>query len=320
MRQPCAAQKELTKGENPFNTKWNNCRYEGEPIPLQTKEAIDDFKKLCSPFVHKYGENMPLCCNAEQLIILKKDLMNAESLIGSCSSCYFNFRMMWCHFACSPNQSDFVVEMQTAIKAKKNFTEALAQYKQHILNEEMNSNNESENDDKNNEEENDYNDDVNYQDKDDETKETTSHSQDKSEQHIKNQIDKNNDNNINNNNDNKSVVSNQNLNHSTKVNTHLTVNHARNEEKTSKNVDVDYHDYNNEEINDSEKGKQKEDEEEEEKEHDQHEENKSSAKRKKRQISKKTDNQINNSYNEVINKVEFFINRDFMEKLVDSCR
>ena len=101
--------------------------YEGEPLPLDDQEAVKNFKKLCSP-LFKGDDNMALCCNPEQLTILKKDLMSAEALLGSCPSCYFNFRMMWCHMACSPNQSDFVIATKVELRERNNFTLALSQY------------------------------------------------------------------------------------------------------------------------------------------------------------------------------------------------
>ena len=127
MRAPCATQKSLTAGNNPFDVKWSNCLYEGEPLPLDDQEAVKNFKKLCSP-LFKGDDNMALCCNPEQLTILKKDLMSAEALLGSCPSCYFNFRMMWCHMACSPDQSDFVIATKVELRERNNFTLALSQY------------------------------------------------------------------------------------------------------------------------------------------------------------------------------------------------
>ena len=127
MRAPCATQKSLPPGNNPFDVKWSNCLYEGEPLPLDNHEAVKNFKKLCSP-LFKGDDHMALCCNPEQLTILKKDLMSAEALLGSCPSCYFNFRMMWCHMACSPNQSDFVIPTKVELKERTNFTLALFEY------------------------------------------------------------------------------------------------------------------------------------------------------------------------------------------------
>lgn len=123
MRGPCAPRTSLDQNDSPFNTKWYNCLYENDPLPLQSKQGVDDFKKLCAPMYK--DDDMALCCNAEQLTILKRDLLAAEAVIGGCASCYLNFRMMWCHMTCSPNQSDFLIPKIIEKREKVNFTTIL---------------------------------------------------------------------------------------------------------------------------------------------------------------------------------------------------
>ena len=120
MRHPCSPHKQLNDYDDPTSVKWYNCKYDGEPRPLENKQALDDFKKLCSSMY--VSDEQPLCCTSEQLTILKKDLLTAQALIGSCSSCDFNFRQMWCQFACSPNQADFVVPFNVTARPSANFT------------------------------------------------------------------------------------------------------------------------------------------------------------------------------------------------------
>lgn len=127
MRGVCSSHKEQTIYENPLDTKWFNCQYDAEPLPLENQQAVADFKKLCAPLYT--DDSQPLCCNSEQLTILKKDLLTAQALIGSCSSCYFNFRMLWCQFACSPNQDDFLIPVNITERKHSNFTQRLAQYR-----------------------------------------------------------------------------------------------------------------------------------------------------------------------------------------------
>lgn len=127
MRSPCALQRHLNDYDEPTSSKWYNCRYDGEPQPLNSQEAVDDFKKLCSSMYT--DDSQPLCCNGEQLSILKKDLLTAQALIGSCSSCYFNFRQLWCQFACSPSQADFIVPYNITSLPGSNFTQRMEIYK-----------------------------------------------------------------------------------------------------------------------------------------------------------------------------------------------
>ena len=79
-------------------------------------------------------DEQPLCCNPEQLSILKKDLLAAQALLGSCSSCFFNFRQLWCQFTCNPDQARFVVPSDILQMVKTNFTDKLASYKHHLEN------------------------------------------------------------------------------------------------------------------------------------------------------------------------------------------
>ena len=126
MRGTCAPHKELYENQNPLTEKWYNCKYDNEAMPLETKEGLDDFKTLCpSMYTH---DQQPLCCNSEQLKVLKNDLLTAQTLIGSCSSCYFNFRQLWCNFACHPEQSDFLIPRNVTELIHRNFSQIYEQY------------------------------------------------------------------------------------------------------------------------------------------------------------------------------------------------
>ena len=50
----------------------------------------------------------PICCNSDQLEVLRDNLNEAEPLITSCPACRNNFRSFFCHFTCSPDQASFV--------------------------------------------------------------------------------------------------------------------------------------------------------------------------------------------------------------------
>ena len=126
MREPCATSTELGEFDDPFEAKWYNCKYEDEPKPLDDKNSIDLFKKLCSPMYT--DDNMKLCCSPNQLTILKKDIATAEAVIGGCSSCFLNFRIFWCHLACDPNQADFIIPIEYQHIEYKNFTQVLHNY------------------------------------------------------------------------------------------------------------------------------------------------------------------------------------------------
>ncbi len=126
MYAPCATHKRLSSYDDPLATRWYNCKDDGEARPLLDQESVNDFKKLC-PSMYT-NDFQPLCCNPEQLSILKKDILAAQALMGSCSSCFFNFRQLWCHFTCSPDQANFVIPNKIIHMIKTNFTDKLVSY------------------------------------------------------------------------------------------------------------------------------------------------------------------------------------------------
>ena len=133
MRGPCSTNNVLEINDDPLggSLKWYNCLYENEPLPLENEQGVADFKRLCAPMYK--DDKQPLCCNSEQLTILKKSLLSAEAVIGSCASCYLNFRMLWCQMTCSPNQSDFVFAKKIEEKIHINFTDAYNAHVKHQI-------------------------------------------------------------------------------------------------------------------------------------------------------------------------------------------
>jgi len=59
----------------------------------------------------------PICCNSDQLEVLRDNLNDAEPLITSCPACRNNFRSFFCHFTCSPIQASFVNVTSTQISS-----------------------------------------------------------------------------------------------------------------------------------------------------------------------------------------------------------
>lgn len=55
-----------------------------------------------------------VCCTADQIDSMKSNFNTAKVLISSCPACTKNFRAMFCHFTCSPDQSLFVNVTRTA--------------------------------------------------------------------------------------------------------------------------------------------------------------------------------------------------------------
>lgn len=127
MYEACANLSPLYAGQSPFESKWQNCRYDGEPQPVQNGHALDMFKKLC-PDLYNGDEKQALCCSANQIRILTKSISEAEALIGSCPSCYFNFRNFWCQITCHPDQHRFVQPTEYTLLEVNNFTHLFNEY------------------------------------------------------------------------------------------------------------------------------------------------------------------------------------------------
>lgn len=134
MREPMSS--EAREREDPYGKTWYNGKYDGEPQPLSEQRYMDEFKKICAPMYVASGSNdrMPLCCSNHQIPILKHSLVIAEQLLGACAPCFLNFRLIWCHMTCSPNQTDFLIPIEHEIKPLQNFTRYEQLYAQHISN------------------------------------------------------------------------------------------------------------------------------------------------------------------------------------------
>lgn len=127
MYDACANLSPLYKGQNPFESRWQNCEYEGEPRPVDNHHVFDMYKKLC-PSLYNGDEKQALCCSANQIRILVKSISEAEAIIGSCPSCYFNFRNFWCQLTCHPDQHRFVQPIEYQKLETNNFTHLLHEY------------------------------------------------------------------------------------------------------------------------------------------------------------------------------------------------
>lgn len=73
--------------------------------PLVDKNDIDLLTDVCGSEWAVYDS---LCCTRDQIIALNENLKKAKSIIASCPACEKNFRNIFCHFTCSPNQRNFI--------------------------------------------------------------------------------------------------------------------------------------------------------------------------------------------------------------------
>uniref|UniRef100_A0A0N4ZPH1 SSD domain-containing protein n=1 Tax=Parastrongyloides trichosuri TaxID=131310 RepID=A0A0N4ZPH1_PARTI len=90
---------------------YQNCPYNGEPLPINDIKVEKEIKEMC-PHLFENG-NKNLCCNKEQFQILKNQMTVPFQILQKCPSCYKNFANLWCDFACSPEQSNYLNILKT---------------------------------------------------------------------------------------------------------------------------------------------------------------------------------------------------------------
>nr|QWX95805.1 NPC intracellular cholesterol transporter-like protein [Strongyloides stercoralis] len=85
---------------------YQNCPYSGIPLPIDDKNVEKEIKEMC-PHLFENGNNN-LCCDKKQFHILKNQMTVPFKILQKCPSCFKNFVNLWCDFACSPNQSNYI--------------------------------------------------------------------------------------------------------------------------------------------------------------------------------------------------------------------
>ncbi|KAI0053035.1 multidrug efflux transporter AcrB transmembrane domain-containing protein [Auriscalpium vulgare] len=79
------------------------CPYDGPSI-----EPEEDLRSLLTSVCGAEFAHGDVCCNKDQVQVLRDNLNQAEPIISSCPACRNNFRSFFCNFTCSPNQAHFV--------------------------------------------------------------------------------------------------------------------------------------------------------------------------------------------------------------------
>ncbi|KAG0139530.1 hypothetical protein CROQUDRAFT_54585 [Cronartium quercuum f. sp. fusiforme G11] len=82
------------------------------PARKTTPIITEKLKSICGP---EFGSLNSVCCTIDQIEFLSESLNQAEPLISTCPACRNNFRNFYCHFTCSPTQSNFINITSTQI-------------------------------------------------------------------------------------------------------------------------------------------------------------------------------------------------------------
>ena len=102
---------------NPFDAGLP-CVYHG-PARKLDEDNLATLATVCPELIEEYGDE--LCCSPDQIADLITNLALHRSILAHCPSCYYNFRQSFCHFSCSPKQSDFIRINETeAIRDENN--------------------------------------------------------------------------------------------------------------------------------------------------------------------------------------------------------
>ncbi|KAH3902957.1 related to Niemann-Pick type C-related protein 1 [Saccharomycodes ludwigii] len=85
------------------------------PAPAD-KEVVELLASFCG---EEWLDEEYLCCTKPQVEKLKENLQKAGNIIASCPACLKNFKNLFCHFTCSPNQREFVNVTKTQLSYDK---------------------------------------------------------------------------------------------------------------------------------------------------------------------------------------------------------
>ena len=92
-------------GTNPLTNQAINCLYNGPAKPVNDSKSRDILAQLCPEFAHNDSK---VCCAYDQLVSLQSGIQSAQQMMARCPGCWKNFRELYCHMTCSPNNSMFI--------------------------------------------------------------------------------------------------------------------------------------------------------------------------------------------------------------------
>ncbi|SCU77994.1 LAFA_0A04346g1_1 [Lachancea sp. 'fantastica'] len=82
-------------------------QFKPKPLPVEDREFLVE---VCGT---DWQDTPNVCCTKDQVVNLRNNLQKAEGLIVSCPACHENFKRLFCHFTCSPQQQHFTEVTET---------------------------------------------------------------------------------------------------------------------------------------------------------------------------------------------------------------
>ena len=89
------------------DTRCLNCYVEEKPRRLQNDTALKLLFDVCPHFREDLGEDPYVCCTPFQIESLKYGYNQAEGILGSCPTCFANFKKNFCGSTCHPQMASF---------------------------------------------------------------------------------------------------------------------------------------------------------------------------------------------------------------------
>ncbi|KAL5968169.1 NPC intracellular cholesterol transporter 1, partial [Taenia solium] len=86
------------------------CYQPGPPQPISGSYPLSKLLLACPEYqdVENPAASLPVCCSSDQIGVFISSLQLVKMFLGSCPSCYANFRRLFCEMTCNPSQSDFL--------------------------------------------------------------------------------------------------------------------------------------------------------------------------------------------------------------------
>uniref|UniRef100_A0A5K3F8N3 SSD domain-containing protein n=1 Tax=Mesocestoides corti TaxID=53468 RepID=A0A5K3F8N3_MESCO len=107
------------------NTKDDDALYCYKPGPPQSisDASLTKLLQACPEYTNPQTSNasLPVCCSSDQVEVFTSSLQQAKLILGSCPSCFANFRRLFCEMTCNPSQSSFL--SATAVRSDHAITE-----------------------------------------------------------------------------------------------------------------------------------------------------------------------------------------------------
>nr|CDS20424.1 Niemann Pick C1 protein [Echinococcus granulosus] len=94
-----------TSDENPLY-----CYKPGPPQPISEPSSLAKLLLVCPEYLNTNdpAASLPVCCPPDQIEVFVTSLQLVKMFLGSCPSCFANFRRLFCEMTCNPAQSDFL--------------------------------------------------------------------------------------------------------------------------------------------------------------------------------------------------------------------